>query len=50
MNDVLPMWQCINQVPGLSDLKAMTINPSDGSSTTSRRGGLDRVKFSLSGE
>lgn len=50
IHDILPMWQCISQVPGLSDLKAMTMNPFTGKSTTSRRGGLDSVKLSLSGE
>lgn len=46
----LPMWQCISHVPGLSDLNAITTKPFTGKSTTSRRGGLDSVKLSLSGE
>lgn len=38
------MWQCMSQAPGLSGLKAIAIYPPAGSSTTSRRGGLVKLK------
>lgn len=41
------MWQCMSHEPGLSALKAMTMKPLAGISTTSRRGGLSRFRWRL---